>query len=54
MLSRSAYNWFPVTSINNLLNTKLNITKYLRLGIAEPENKEVQKTEDQLRTVVSI
>ena len=54
MLSRSAYNWFPVTSINNLLNTNTVISKYLSLGIEEPDKREVQKIQDNVKTVVSI
>lgn len=54
MLTRSAYNWFPVTSIENLLKSNLLITKYLHLGIEEPEQREVQKTKDCLKTVISI
>jgi hypothetical protein len=53
MLRRSAYNWFPVTSIDNLLKSNMVVTKYLRYGITEPE-KEQPKIEDQSRTVVSI
>lgn len=54
MLNRSAYNWFPVTSTQNLLNSNLLISKYLQMSIMEPENREVQKVEDSLKTIVSI
>ena len=54
MLTRTAYNWFPVTSIENLLKSNTLISKYLELGIREPENREVQKELDHLKTVVSI
>ncbi len=54
MLNRSAYNWFPVTPIHNLLNSDLLISKYLQLGIAEPEKRDTQKNVDHLQTVVSI
>ncbi len=38
----------------NLLNSDLLISKYLQLGIAEPEKRDIQKNVDHLQTVVSI
>lgn len=54
MLKRSAYNWFPVTSIHNLLNSNIIISKYLNMSISEPEKREKQKVCDHLKTVVAI
>ena len=54
LLSRSAYNWFPVTSIQNLLNSNLLISKYLQMSIREPEVRDVQKVDNALKTVVAI
>ena len=54
MLNRSAYNWFPVTSINNILNSNMLISKYLQMSIREPEVRDVQKVENALKTVVAI
>jgi len=51
MLKRTAYNWFVVSPTHILLNSNMMISKYLRLGVIDSEDKPVKDTPS---TVTSI
>jgi hypothetical protein len=53
ILKRTAYNWFSVMPLQQLLGTKLVIVHYLKLSLVEPI-KEKDHLNDLSRTVVAI
>ena len=53
ILKRTAFNWFSVMPLQQLLQTKLVIVHYLKLSLVEP-SKEEDHLNELSRTVVAI
>jgi hypothetical protein len=55
ILKRTCYQWFSVMSVEELMGTDMNVTKYLRASLADPLPESINLQDDHVeRTVNSI